>query len=615
MTSSLAVIRRDWDAPILERRSSLENPQTPLSYPAEWLLDIFNGGRTDSGIRVSELSAFQVVTFLSCVDLIAGSIAALPLHVYERSFLQKSGRAVHKVAYDHDLYDLIHTEPNDEMSRFTLIKALMVHILAWSNGYIELQRDGGNSVTAFWPRNPAKTRPYRLSHATHLKPVLWRPFPVNIPAGTLVYRTTDGIDDQDRSENDAESGQGRIIPAEDMVHVTGLSFDGRIGHSTVWLSRQILGLYLATEKFGAKYFANFARPGGILEIPYSMGSPQYEQAKRSWQEAQGGENSNRIAAMPPGMKWTATSHNPEEAQTTQHLAFLRNQICSVFHVPPHMVGDVDKGKANTEQLAQEFVSYTLGPWLAAIKQEFKRKLFPNSGIGRTPKSRFFVDFDLHEMLRPDAASREAFYRSGRQWGYLNTNDIREYEKLNPIDEPWAEDYWIPINMTSTETPLDPNNQDGAGKGTKPDQEPADQKDGNGKEGNQPPDVKNKTKSDADAEEEARSYVAAFSRFFTDAFGRILRRNNPSLRDFNVTFLPVLSSIADMYARVRGSQVGQETDGFIAGYIVDMRKRSGEWKDVDSSCKVELDRAVRAIRVAVYRDIAGQQALALPGATE
>src|ERR1700739_4640415 len=92
-----------------EMRSSLENPQTPLSYPAEWLLDIFNGGRTDSGIRVSELTALQVITFLACVDLIAGKIASLPIHVYERA-VGKSGRAAHRVAYEHDYYDLIHIE-------------------------------------------------------------------------------------------------------------------------------------------------------------------------------------------------------------------------------------------------------------------------------------------------------------------------------------------------------------------------------------------------------------------------------------------------------------------------------------------------------------------------
>src|SRR5580693_2389183 len=100
MTSSLAVIPRDWNYPVLrEWRSSLESPQTPLSYPAEWLLDIFNGGRTDSGIRVSEMTAFQCVTFLSGVDLISSKIASFPFNVQERTF-SPNGRAIRRVAYE-----------------------------------------------------------------------------------------------------------------------------------------------------------------------------------------------------------------------------------------------------------------------------------------------------------------------------------------------------------------------------------------------------------------------------------------------------------------------------------------------------------------------------------
>jgi HK97 family phage portal protein len=285
MSSELAIIRRDWSAPILETRSSLENPQTPLSFPAEWLLDMFNGGRTDAGIRVSELTAFQCTTFLACVDLISGSIASLPKHVFERTIVA-NGRASHRIAYEHGLYDLVNLEPNDEMSRFVFDKAYMAHVLAWGNGYAEVQRDAGNAAVAVWPRNPYKTRPHRLTSAVRLEAEDWRPFPVNLPAGALVYRTTDGVDQYDNSNLDASRGEDRIIPKEDMLHVPGLAFDGRIGQSVVWMARNVLGLALATEKFGAKYFANFARPSGILEGP-NMTGPAKDVAKNSWMEAQG----------------------------------------------------------------------------------------------------------------------------------------------------------------------------------------------------------------------------------------------------------------------------------------------------------------------------------------
>jgi len=277
----LAVISRDWDHPIREYRSSLENPQTPLSYPAEWLLDMFNGGRTDSGIRVSELTAFQTSTFLSCVDIIAGKIASLPRHIYERAFTT-NGREKHRISYEHDYYDLIDADPNDEMSGNVLFKAYLCHALAWGNGYVEIQRDGGNNAVAFWPRNPAKTHPRRLTQDLYLDPVPWRPFPVKLYAGQLVYETTDMIDQQDLTGPGASAYNPRFIPLEDMFHLPGLTFDGRIGQSVVWLARQTIGLALATEKYGAKYFANFARPSGILRIPQANSKEQRDVAKQAW---------------------------------------------------------------------------------------------------------------------------------------------------------------------------------------------------------------------------------------------------------------------------------------------------------------------------------------------
>src|SRR6266851_3998212 len=122
---------------IREFRSSLNNPSTPLSFPAEWLLDIFNGGRTDSGIRVSEMTALQTDAVLACVKIICSGVATLPLHVYERQV--RDSRPAKVLAYDHPLYDMLRQEPNEEMTSHTFRSVMMVHCLLWGNGYAELQ--------------------------------------------------------------------------------------------------------------------------------------------------------------------------------------------------------------------------------------------------------------------------------------------------------------------------------------------------------------------------------------------------------------------------------------------------------------------------------------------
>lgn len=578
-----------------EARTSLENPQTPLSYPAEWLLDIWNGGRTDSGIRVSQLTAFQATAFLACVDFIAGIVASLPKHVFERQLLA-NGRASHRVAYEHDYEDLIHLEPNPEMSRFVADKAFMAHVLAWGNGYQEIQRDAGNAVVALWPRNPYKTRPHRLMTRTVLAPVPWRPFPVVLEEGELVFRTTDGIDEIDHSDLDAEGGEARLIPAQDMIHLPGLSFDGRIGQDVVWLARQTIGLALATEKFGAKYFANFARPGGILTAP-ALTPQDREKAKQSWQEAQGGENSHRVAVMPPGFDFKAISNKPDESQMSETEERAGIKIASFFHLPARVLGlQKATSRSNTEQEAQEVISYALKPWTEGLKLEYKRKLFPSSGIGRRPKNHFFIDFDYTDLQRADAAAREAFYASGRQWGYLNANDVRAFERLNPIDAPWAEDYWMPINMTLAQTPLDPSTQDGEGNG-----EPA----AGGKKAQ-------------DEDPIAKRYVRHYSRMFRDAFGRILCRETRDLRAISAAFGPVLFSVRDNWFdlaaqefRVKG-EPGAESDRFIADYLGSLEKRAREWTTAraDEDSAAELRRAINALRIAAYREAASMKAKAV-----
>src|SRR5579862_4286377 len=165
-----------------ETRTSLENPQTPLSFPAEWLLDIFNGGRTDSGIRVSEMTALQVGTVYACVNVIANGIASLPLSVVEK--VRHAGKTATVVAHDHPAFDVLHSSPNVEMTTHAWLKTFMVHSLLWGNGFTEIQRDGANKIVALWPRNPARTRAIRNT----------RPVTIEgdtLPAGTLMYETYD----------------------------------------------------------------------------------------------------------------------------------------------------------------------------------------------------------------------------------------------------------------------------------------------------------------------------------------------------------------------------------------------------------------------------------------
>jgi HK97 family phage portal protein len=563
-----------------EFRSSLENPSTPLSYPAEWLLDVFNGGRTDSGIRVSELTALQIATVYSCVDLVSGAMAATDLNVYEQ--LDPVGK---RLAYEQDLHFILHDEPNVEMTAFTFIKTFMAHALLWSNAYAEIERDQANRVIGLWPRSPIATKPRRVVQPIMVQGEL-------VPFGTIIYETTDGQIGEDNAPRSP-----RLILASNMLHVPGLSLDGRLGKPIIELTRQVMGLALAAEKFGGKYFANGIRPSGVVEIPHTMDKVALENFRRSVQEAQGGENMLRPMILEDGMIWKQYDIKPNEAQWKETREYQRQEIGAIFHVPIRMLGDAGKvNRSSAEQEGIEIVQYTLRPWYKPLQQEFKRKLFVKQGRNAF---KFFPAFYYQELLTPDSESRAKLITVLKQWGLANTDDIREkFLDWNPVGGPAGQTYWMPVNMMDASDPLklspgDPNSLTG-GDGTDED-----------------PDAPKKPLPPED-----QRFMRLYARVYQDALQRVLSRDKPDLRDFQRVFTPVLGAMADVATVVGcaqfrieqvnpGDPASPEVAAFVQEYIAGMHKRSAGWSD--ESKAGELARAVRAVKIAVYRDLATRKA--------
>src|SRR5579862_9247075 len=185
---------------ITELRNSLENPSVPLSFPVEWLTDFFNGGKTDSGIRVSQLTAIQIPVVFACVQIVSNGLASLPLNVVEVSKQAVTGRIQRTLSFDHVLQDLLHSRPHPEMSSQTYRKVTMIHALLWGNAYSEVLLDGSGCIAALAPRAPWKTVAVRLRQSMRIEGVDGHP--VVYPKGTLVFKTTQGVSDEDVINDD-----------------------------------------------------------------------------------------------------------------------------------------------------------------------------------------------------------------------------------------------------------------------------------------------------------------------------------------------------------------------------------------------------------------------------
>ena len=370
--------------------------------------------RLHRGKNVNERSAMQMTAVYSCVRILAEAVAGLPLHLYR--YKEDGGK---EKALDHPLYNLLHDEPNPEMSSFVFRETLMTHLLLWGNAYAQIIRNGKGEVIALYPLMPNRMVVDRDTK------------------GRLYYQYT-------TSTEDAPTMKGVTVnlPPLDVLHIPGLGFDGLVGYSPIAMAKNAIGMAIACEEYGAKFFANGAAPGGVLEHPGTIKDPQ--RVRESWQSTFGGSgNSNKIAVLEEGMKYTPIGISPEQAQFLETRKFQVNEIARIFRVPPHMVGDLEKSSfSNIEQQSLEFVKYTLDPWVIRWEQTIHRSLLlPDE------KSQYFVKFNLEGLLRGDYQSRMNGYAIGRQNGWMSANDIRELENLDRIPaEEGGDLYLINGNM-------------------------------------------------------------------------------------------------------------------------------------------------------------------------
>ena len=372
-------------------------------------------GPTTSGKTVNEFTAMQTTAVYSCVRILAEAVASLPLHVYR---YKENGK---ERVYNHHLYHILHNEPNTEMSSFVFRETLMSHLLIWGNAYAQIIRDGAGRVVALYPLLPNKMTVSRDKNGEIY----------------YIYTTT-----SDENPNFKDYGSV-VLRKQDVLHIPGLGFDGLVGYSPIAMAKNAVGMTIATEEYGASFFANGANPGGVLEHPGVLKDPK--KVRDSWNEVyRGTAKAHKIAVLEEGMKYQQIGIPPEEAQFLETRKFQINEIARLYRIPPHMVGDLEKSSfSNIEQQSLEFVKYTLDPWVIRWEQAMQRSL-----LLPKEKQEFFIRLNVDGLLRGDYQSRMNGYSVARQNGWLSANDIREMEDMNPIpDEEGGNLYLINGNMT------------------------------------------------------------------------------------------------------------------------------------------------------------------------
>lgn len=333
----------------------------------------------------------------ACVNLLAGTIASLPLMVYRTD---RQGRRT--VAGEHPLYRVLHDSPNADQTALDFWEFVCACLEMHGNSYCEVERGNDGRVIALSPP--------MLPEAMNVR---------RLGNGDLQYRWSDG-------------GRERVETQNRVLHIRGFGGSPLGGMSTLSFGRHAFGMARSINQAASATFRNGVRPSGMMMTDKAFQGGQRKEAEDLLQQKYAGAmNAGVPMLLDNGLKWQSISINPEDAQMLESRAFSVEEICRFFGVPPHMVGHTEKATSwgtGLEQQTLGFQKFTLRRRLKRIEMALEKQLL-------TPRDRtdgITIEFNLEGLLRADSKARAEFYQQMTNIGAMTINEVRALENMPPV---------------------------------------------------------------------------------------------------------------------------------------------------------------------------------------
>jgi HK97 family phage portal protein len=355
------------------------------------------GFATYAGVPVNERTAMSHLTVWSCVRLITDSVAMMPVHTFEQA-----GEELPQRVADPDVID----RPHSEMTRSEWHTRMLWSVLIRGNAYGEILSVGRGGI-------PTQIEPLH-------------------PNEVVIDRDTSG------RLRYLIGSERRPVMQERMMHIPGIVVPGNVyGLDPISYARQTIGTGLAAVEYGARFFSEGAVPPGVLTTEQKLDTDTALDYQDRWTEAHG-NRSRKVAVLGGGLHYDAVQLSPEASQFLATQELTKGDIAGFYGVPPHMIGDVDRSTSwgtGIEEQTLGFVTYTLGPWLRRLEDAWRGVL----------GGKLYARYNTNALLRSRALDRAAFYRTMREVGAFNIDDIRAHEELAPLPDGMGQDYLQPLN--------------------------------------------------------------------------------------------------------------------------------------------------------------------------
>ncbi len=372
------------DVPASATRS-LENPSVSLSDPSAF--DFLGIGTQPiaAGVRVDRRTILTLDGWWKGVNLIAGSIARLPLYVYRG---ERFG--TNTLDKENPAFRLLFQKPNNRNHANYWKKCMVAHVLNHGNAYSYIERDNAGSPKALHLLAPDRTYPIlvdsKLWYVTH-----------------LYANSFGGAEGSPENSNKPIQTVMMVIAPEDMLHIKGLGYDGIQGYTVFDMAAETAGRALATGQYASRFFANNARPSILITLPAGQNwRPEVQQEFiRQWNMMHSGVTAaHRTALLTNGATVTPFSIDAEKSQLIEQRAFGIREIANFLGLPPHKLGDDSRTSYNSVEIEnQSLVNDCYAQWMDEICRECEMKL-----LSERQKENYshYIGFDATELMRPDA---------------------------------------------------------------------------------------------------------------------------------------------------------------------------------------------------------------------
>lgn len=381
-------------------------------------------GDTQAGEEVSESNLMQSATCFACTKALSETTAGLPASLMERLGQRK------EIAKDDQAWELLVDQPNPEMDSFTFMELLVARTVNAGNFFAEIQRDKNDRPIALWPIHPSRVDPMRDQD------------------GSLYWQVSHDYTGAPEYQDPTWRKQNLIfLSPHNMLNVVGFGSQNGIISPGILPGAQEIGVDFATRRYGADFFKGGAKPSGFVEHPGFIPDETKRNNFRSDLNRIHNQRAHQIGVLWEGAKYQQISVSPDQAQFLQTRRYTSHRICSMYGVPPAIIGDYQDNKfATADAMIRAFVMITLRNLVVRVEKSINRQVLNV----RTPKGRLKQAFDssmifelaLDGLLRGDPEMQAKTWKMMRESGVASANDWLRDVNMNPIEGPEGD--WLTV---------------------------------------------------------------------------------------------------------------------------------------------------------------------------